>query len=149
MVSSTRIRLSTCAAVSRACFREVRSAAWLTPQEEISVTDHSKRYQIIDFELYYACDNCSERTVARSVAWNDQGIVVRMEAELQPVLLYSALYDSDGCMIEVRIDEVNRNEMLLTFEQMANAAKVRVFFLNSDHTPALTFREPPKTALMQ
>jgi len=123
--------------------------SWLTAQTEIPAKNHSKRYQIIDFELYYACDNCAERTVARSVVWNDQGIVVRMEAETQTMLLYSALYDSHGCMIEVRIDEVTRNEMALSFEQLEDAAKVRVFFLNRDRIPVLTFLEPLKTEFMQ
>ncbi len=122
---------------------------WLTEQEEIPAKGHSKSYQIIDFELYYACDNCSERTTARSIEWNEQGITVRMEAELQPILLYSALYDMDGCMIEVRIDEVTQTEMRLSFAQMENAANVRVFFLNDDQMPVLMFFELLKTESMQ
>jgi hypothetical protein len=122
---------------------------WLTEQEEIPAKGHSKSYQIIAFELYYACDNCSERTTARSIEWNEQGITVRMEAELQPILLYSALYDMDGCMIEVRIDEVTQTEMRLSFAQMENAVNVRVFFLNDDQMPVLMFFELLKTESMQ
>lgn len=100
-----------------------------------SAKGHDKSYQVIDDELYYACSNCDDRVIARSVEWNGQYVSVKMEAVLQPTLLYGALYDSNGCMIEVRIVEVTDTETQMSFDKTASANRIKLFFIGIDKNP--------------
>ena len=99
---------------------------------------HNLSYHIINGELYHICSNCPLKEISRTVTWSGQNLSVSLGTELQSVQIYAAVYSADNRLIEVRLVEATADTTLVSFNRLANADYVKLFFLGENLTPWLT-----------